>query len=35
MTPQDTLTLLACQIEVPSTPSAVERDTHLADYGAL
>jgi len=34
MTPQDTLTLLACQIEVPSTPSAVGRDAHLAQSAA-
>lgn len=30
MTPQDTLTLLACQIEVPPTTTAAARNHHLA-----
>ncbi|WP_298864304.1 carbon-nitrogen hydrolase family protein [uncultured Sulfitobacter sp.] len=30
MTAQDTLTLLACQIEIPSTTTAAARDAHLA-----
>ncbi|WP_223427636.1 carbon-nitrogen hydrolase family protein [Tateyamaria pelophila] len=30
MTGQDTLTVLACQIEVPATPDAAARDKHLA-----
>ena len=34
MTAQDTLTLLACQIEVPPTTSAAARDAHLADTAA-
>ncbi len=34
MTSQDTLALLACQIEIPPTPSADARDRHLADTAA-
>ena len=34
MTSQETLTLLACQIEVPPTTNASERDRHLADTAA-
>lgn len=34
MTSNDTLTLLACQIEVPPTPDAVARDRHLAQSAA-
>ena len=30
MKTQDTLTLLACQIEIPETPTAAARDRHLA-----
>lgn len=31
MTPQDTLMLLACQIDIPPTSNAEARDRHLAD----
>ena len=34
MTPQDTLTLLACQIEIPPTENARARDKHLAETAA-
>lgn len=34
MTPRETLTLLACQIDIPPTTSAAARDTHLADTAA-
>lgn len=34
MTPQDTLTLLACQIDIPATTNAPARDQHLADTAA-
>jgi len=34
MTPQNTLSLLACQIAIPSTTSAQARDQHLGDTAA-
>lgn len=34
MTPKDTLSLLACQIDIPATQSAAARDRHLADSAA-
>lgn len=34
MTAQDTLTLLACQIEIPHTDNAAARDKHLANTAA-
>ena len=34
MTSQDTLSLLACQIEIPATKSAAARDRHLAESAA-
>lgn len=34
MTSQETLTLLACQIDVPPTPNAAARDRHLANTAA-
>ena len=34
MTSQDTLSLLACQIEIPVTESAAARDRHLAESAA-
>ncbi|MFK7939869.1 MAG: carbon-nitrogen hydrolase family protein [Roseovarius sp.] len=34
MTAQGTLTLLACQIDIPETPTAAARDQHLANSAA-
>ncbi len=34
MTAQNTLTLLACQIEIPETPNAAARDLHLSTSAA-